>query len=496
MSANTQQHNLASSLLTRSRISAAAWNVSMDTGALMCGREAFQCRRGNPAVSEPLQTKGLARPTVHIPAVVQTRFQLLNKSCDLPRSQNKSCDLPRSPASGLPTRSPLLSSDFARFYCERTEPDVRSGSVLPGQVHCGVERPFSPPHRRYDPVYYHNRNHLSPDPTPHPLVLHPQGAGALKGSFRPIEPGSIQRGEWLLQLQLLFKAMTMKGAAGNNSQCIPPRLAPIHTQGPGRWGPLGAAGGRHAASKPQKTAGLLTQDGCEIHDNKYGGLLGWVVQRRVKSPECVQPVQHNIKVKCLTSVPLLGAVADLKGARGPSAAYLFPPGVLHPAAAHPPPPRCSAYCCAPFAFPQPAASCRGGFYAPDSPSKGHGVHSFKMKGGKSKRMRTSFTNEQLSRLEKEFARQQYMVGSERFLLASALQLTEAQVKVWFQNRRIKWRKQSLEQQQAKLAKLGLAAPPPPRASSPGSQGHGDEEDDFSGSSDADIDVSEDYIDHC
>lgn len=57
-----------------------------------------------------------------------------------------------------------------------------------------------------------------------------------------------------------------------------------------------------------------------------------------------------------------------------------------------------------------------------------GVHShYKHKGGKSKRMRTSFTNEQLSRLEKEFARQQYMVGSERFLLASALQLTEAQV---------------------------------------------------------------------
>lgn len=56
-----------------------------------------------------------------------------------------------------------------------------------------------------------------------------------------------------------------------------------------------------------------------------------------------------------------------------------------------------------------------------------GLHAFKTKGGKSKRMRTSFTSEQLSRLEKEFARQQYMVGSERFLLASALQLTEAQV---------------------------------------------------------------------
>jgi hypothetical protein len=47
-------------------------------------------------------------------------------------------------------------------------------------------------------------------------------------------------------------------------------------------------------------------------------------------------------------------------------------------------------------------------------------------------MRTSFTNEQLDRLEKEFSRQQYMVGSERFLLASGLQLTEAQVQTRFQ----------------------------------------------------------------
>uniref|UniRef100_A0A8C3RRG8 Homeobox domain-containing protein n=1 Tax=Chelydra serpentina TaxID=8475 RepID=A0A8C3RRG8_CHESE len=80
------------------------------------------------------------------------------------------------------------------------------------------------------------------------------------------------------------------------------------------------------------------------------------------------------------------------------------------------------------------------------------------KSGKSKRVRTIFTSDQLARLEKEFARQQYMVGTERCLLASALHLTEEQVKVWFQNRRIKWRKQSLEQQQAKLVKMGLATP--------------------------------------
>ncbi|XP_051942445.1 homeobox protein notochord [Hippocampus zosterae] len=157
----------------------------------------------------------------------------------------------------------------------------------------------------------------------------------------------------------------------------------------------------------------------------------------------------------------------------------------------------AVYCCPPFTY---QASCRGAFYAQAASMPK--VHALKVKGGKSKRMRTSFTSEQLSRLEKEFARQQYMVGSERFLLASALQLTEAQVKVWFQNRRIKWRKQSLEQQQAKLAKLGLAAAgataatPPPK--SPGSQGHADEdqeEDEFS-DSDVDVDVSDDGPEPC
>ncbi|XP_071948600.1 homeobox protein Hox-B4-like [Antedon mediterranea] len=72
---------------------------------------------------------------------------------------------------------------------------------------------------------------------------------------------------------------------------------------------------------------------------------------------------------------------------------------------------------------------------------------------KSKRIRTIFTQNQLDSLEQEFTRQQYMVGSERLYLASTLNLSESQVKVWFQNRRIKWRKQNFEKQQAKLAKI-------------------------------------------
>ncbi|XP_013096599.2 homeobox protein H2.0-like [Biomphalaria glabrata] len=93
-----------------------------------------------------------------------------------------------------------------------------------------------------------------------------------------------------------------------------------------------------------------------------------------------------------------------------------------------------------------------------SPESSATLHKGKLErkhGGKPKRIRTIFTPEQLDKLEAEFERQQYMVGTERYYLAASLNLTEAQVKVWFQNRRIKWRKQHLEQQQARLAQGDL-----------------------------------------
>lgn len=79
--------------------------------------------------------------------------------------------------------------------------------------------------------------------------------------------------------------------------------------------------------------------------------------------------------------------------------------------------------------------------ASDYTNEENDEHSWKQE--KPKRVRTIFTPEQLERLEKEFAEQQYLVGIERRYLASTLRLTETQVKVWFQNRRIKWRKQRL-----------------------------------------------------
>nr|BBC20843.1 homeobox protein Noto1 [Parasteatoda tepidariorum] len=74
-----------------------------------------------------------------------------------------------------------------------------------------------------------------------------------------------------------------------------------------------------------------------------------------------------------------------------------------------------------------------------------------IESGKSKRVRTIFSADQMARLEQEFSRSQYMVGQERTYLAQVLNLTESQVKIWFQNRRIKYRKQTLENQRTKLA---------------------------------------------
>lgn len=69
-------------------------------------------------------------------------------------------------------------------------------------------------------------------------------------------------------------------------------------------------------------------------------------------------------------------------------------------------------------------------------------------GCKPKRNRTIFTADQLERLEKEFERQQYIISSQRFYLAADLGLNETQVKIWFQNRRIKWRRQNLALRQS------------------------------------------------
>ena len=59
-----------------------------------------------------------------------------------------------------------------------------------------------------------------------------------------------------------------------------------------------------------------------------------------------------------------------------------------------------------------------------------------------KKTRTVFSRSQIFRLESMFELKRYLSSSERSSLAKNLNLTETQVKIWFQNRRNKWKRQS------------------------------------------------------
>lgn len=61
-------------------------------------------------------------------------------------------------------------------------------------------------------------------------------------------------------------------------------------------------------------------------------------------------------------------------------------------------------------------------------------------GKRCRKSRTVFTDLQLRVLEKTFSEQRYLDSTNRAKLSHILGLNEAQVKTWFQNRRMKWKK--------------------------------------------------------
>eukprot|EP00794_Sanderia_malayensis_P009078 gene9078-10047_t len=70
-----------------------------------------------------------------------------------------------------------------------------------------------------------------------------------------------------------------------------------------------------------------------------------------------------------------------------------------------------------------------------------------------KSSRPTFNGHQIYHLEKTFEQTKYLAGPERTRLAHYLAMTENQVKVWFQNRRTKWRKKTAEMEKAREAAI-------------------------------------------
>ncbi|XP_076439621.1 uncharacterized protein LOC143279463 [Babylonia areolata] len=270
-----------------------------------------------------------------------------------------------------------------------------------------------------------NNNATCPTPPPPP----PQGSkGDKRGIAKPTPT--------LLPPRLAFREAALAAAAGMEGRVVPLPLPPsshLHHQellgqkaeeraSPGLlalrslvWGAAGSSLGRSAV------VGGGGGEGGRGSSSFGGGVFPGAGHRRPSLP--LQPGgSPAVPLPLPLPLPLSLPPGGLLGGLGPRDSLHLP---LHPwlLARH-------SHC---LGFPFTGSPEAAGFL----------YHWHR----KPKRIRTAFSPGQLLQLEQAFEKNHYVVGQERKELADRLSLSETQVKVWFQNRRTKYKRMKAEEEE-------------------------------------------------